>query len=233
MTLHAVVGALVTLRAQQLEQPPRRQPLARRTLAVRPQQSIKLRDISPQSRLRLNPPLVAKLGRRTPDHLAHRLPRDPQLANDLADRLFIDPERPPDPANRFHRHHPRPRSPKHNQGEHLTIPGVGRYSMLITPRAGSLFHAVFQSSRRAFSAPARQKPRHRDRQEKRSKASRGQHFSASAFSAIASSRRAASGRFGTPGWRARQASMASPSSILILMMGRRTKGSERLMRPRL
>ena len=24
------------------------------------------------------------------------------------------------------------------------IPGVGRYSMLITPRAGSLFHAVFQ-----------------------------------------------------------------------------------------
>src|SRR6516165_9083922 len=143
MTLHAVVGARVTLGAQQLEQPPRSQPLARRTPAVRPQQSIKLRDISPQSRLRLNPPLVAKLDRRTPDRLAHRLPRDPQLANDLADRLFINPERPPDPANRFHRHHPQPRSPKHNQGEHLTIPGVGRYWMLITPRAGSLFHAVF------------------------------------------------------------------------------------------
>src|SRR6516164_8090390 len=143
MTLHAVVGARVTLGAQQLEQPPRGQPLARRTLAVRPQQSIKPRDISPQSRLRLNPPLVAKLDRRTPDRLAHRLPRDPQLANDLADRLFINPERPPDPANRFHRHHPQPRSPKHNQGEHLTIPGVGRYWMLITPRAGSLFHAVF------------------------------------------------------------------------------------------
>src|SRR6516165_3439022 len=135
MTLHAVVGARVTLGAQQLEQPPRGQPLARRTLAVRPQQSIKPRDVSPQSRLRLNPPLVAKLDRRTPDRLAHRLPRDPQLANVLADRLFIDPERPPDPANRFHRHHPRPRSPKHNQGEHLTIPGVGRYWMLITPRA--------------------------------------------------------------------------------------------------
>src|SRR5215472_11288014 len=160
MTLHAVVGALVTLRAQQLEQPPRRQPLARRTLAVRPQQSIKLRDISPQSRLRLNPPLVAKLDRRTPDHLAHRLPRDPQLANDLADRLFIDPERPPDPANRFHRHHPRPRSPKHNQGEHLTIPRVGRYWMLITPRAGSLFHAVFhQFATQGARAEARQPPR--------------------------------------------------------------------------
>src|SRR6516165_518392 len=89
MTLHAVVGARVTLGAQQLEQPPRSQPLARRTPAVRPQQSIKLRDISPQSRLRLNPPLVAKLDRRTPDRLAHRLPRDPQLANDLADRLFL------------------------------------------------------------------------------------------------------------------------------------------------
>jgi hypothetical protein len=28
------------------------------------------------------------------------------------------------------------------------IPGMGRYSMLITPRAGSLFHAVFQSTAR-------------------------------------------------------------------------------------
>src|SRR5215472_5626577 len=144
MTLHAVVGALVTLRAQQLEQPPRRQPLARRTLAVHLQQSIKPRDISPQSRLRLNLPLVAKLNRRTPDRLAHRLPRDPQLANDLADRLFINPERPPDPANRFHCHHPRPRSPKHNRGELLMIRGAGRYSTLITPTAGSLFHAEFQ-----------------------------------------------------------------------------------------
>jgi hypothetical protein len=26
------------------------------------------------------------------------------------------------------------------------IPGVGRYSMLITPRAGSLFHAVFHTT---------------------------------------------------------------------------------------
>src|SRR5215813_4675626 len=45
-------------------------------------------------------------------------------------------------------HHPRPTLPKHNQGEHLTIPGVDRYWMLITPRAGSLFHAVFQVTRR-------------------------------------------------------------------------------------
>src|SRR5262249_8904222 len=88
------------------------------------------------------------------DRLAHRLPRDPQLANDPADRLFIDPERPPDPANRFHRHHPRPRSPKHNQGEHLTIPGVGRYWMLITPRAGSLFHAVFHCHSLPFDRSA-------------------------------------------------------------------------------
>jgi len=29
------------------------------------------------------------------------------------------------------------------------IPGVGRYSPLITPRAGSLFHAVFQLYRQA------------------------------------------------------------------------------------
>ena len=31
------------------------------------------------------------------------------------------------------------------------IPGVGRYSMLITPRAGSLFHAVFQQQDAAGS----------------------------------------------------------------------------------
>jgi hypothetical protein len=53
---------------------------------------------------------------------------------------------------------------------------------------------------------ARQKPRPRDRQEKRSKASRGQHFSASDFSAISTSRRTASAKFGMPGWRARHAS---------------------------
>ena len=123
VTLHAVVGALVSLGAQQLEQPPRRQPLACRPLAVRLQHRIEPRDKRPEPRLRLNLALVAKLGRRTPDRLANRLPRDPQLANDLADRLLLHQKRPPDPANRFHCHHPRPRSPKHNQGEHSTIRG--------------------------------------------------------------------------------------------------------------
>jgi hypothetical protein len=34
--------------------------------------------------------------------------------------------------------------PRYNQREHSMIPGVGPYSALITPIAGSLFHAVFQ-----------------------------------------------------------------------------------------
>jgi hypothetical protein len=34
--------------------------------------------------------------------------------------------------------------PRYNQREHSMIPGVGPYSTLITPIAGSLFHAVFQ-----------------------------------------------------------------------------------------
>jgi hypothetical protein len=114
---------LVTLAAEQFEQAPRRQPLTCRPLAVRLQHCIQPRDKSTEPGLRLNLAFVAKLGRRTPDRLAHRLPRDPQLAHDLADRLLVHQKRPPDPANRFHRHHPRPRSPKHNQGEHSTIRG--------------------------------------------------------------------------------------------------------------
>src|SRR5215831_8729154 len=85
------------LGTQQLEQPPRRQPLARRSLAVRLQHRVEPHDKCPKPRLRLNLPLVAKLGRRAPHRLAHRLSRNPQLAHDLADRLLIYPKRPPDP----------------------------------------------------------------------------------------------------------------------------------------
>jgi len=136
MTLHAVIGAPVAVGAQQLEQPLRRQPLARRPLAVRLQHAIEPPDKLAQSGLRLNPALVAKLGRGSPDRLANRLPRNPQLAHDLADRLVVHQKRPPDPANRFHRNHPRPRSPQHNQGQHSTI-----------RRGGSLFDAVHHPSR--------------------------------------------------------------------------------------
>src|SRR2546423_13943579 len=51
--------------------------------------------------------------------------------------------------------------PRYNQREHSMIPGVGPYSALIPPIAGSLFHAVFQTTRP--SAPSRRhqtRPRH-------------------------------------------------------------------------
>ena len=52
---HAVVGAFVTLGSQQLEQAPRRQPLARRTLAVRLQHRLEAaQHESPGPRPRLN-----------------------------------------------------------------------------------------------------------------------------------------------------------------------------------
>jgi hypothetical protein len=63
VTLHAVVGALVALGAQQLEQAPRRQSLARRPLAVRLQHRVEPRDKCPEPGLRLNLAFVAKLGR--------------------------------------------------------------------------------------------------------------------------------------------------------------------------
>src|SRR5436305_15019225 len=74
MTLHAIVGAFVTLGPQQLEQAPRRQMLARRPLAVRLQQRVEPPDKCPEPRLRLNLALVAKLGSRTPDPPANRFP---------------------------------------------------------------------------------------------------------------------------------------------------------------
>src|SRR3954453_10264058 len=102
------------------------------------------RSAAMKARLRLNLPFIAKLHRRAPDRLAHRLPRDPQLAHDLPDRLLVDQKRPPDPANRFHRHHPRPRSPPISRGS-IQLFGAGRYSTLFTPKAGSLFHAEFHA----------------------------------------------------------------------------------------
>ena len=61
MALHTVIGARVALGAQQLEQPPRCQPLARRPPAVRIEQSVKPRDKRSKPGLRLHPALVAKL----------------------------------------------------------------------------------------------------------------------------------------------------------------------------
>src|SRR5271168_940768 len=135
MTLHAVIGAPISLGAQQLKQPPRRQPLARRPLAVRLQQSIEPCHKRSKPRLRLNLALVAKLSRFSPDRFANRLTREPQLAHDLADRLVIHQKRPPDPANRFHRYHPRPRSPSTTRGS------IRRF------RGGSLFDADHPQSR--------------------------------------------------------------------------------------
>jgi hypothetical protein len=63
MALHTVIGARVALGAQQLKQPLRCQPLARRPPAVRIEQSVKPRDKRSKPGLRLHPALVAKLGR--------------------------------------------------------------------------------------------------------------------------------------------------------------------------
>ena len=46
------------------------------------------------------------------------------------------------------------RSPQHNQREHSMIRGVGPYSTLITPQAGSLFHAAFHIATSLTLEPA-------------------------------------------------------------------------------
>ena len=52
--------------------------------------------------------LVAELRRLRPQHLAHDLPRHPQLAADRLDRLALDEIRPPDLRDRLHNQHPKP-----------------------------------------------------------------------------------------------------------------------------
>ena len=55
---------------------------------------------------RLRRTVIAELRRTRPHHLAHRVPRYPQLTADLLDRLHLDKLRPPDLLNRFHNQHP-------------------------------------------------------------------------------------------------------------------------------
>src|SRR4051812_24701438 len=110
-----VVAALVTEPAQLLENPDQRQPLATRLALVRKQQVIKLFTPRINPRQRLATAFVPELGRLRPDHLAHNLPRYPELAADRLDRLLLGKVGPPDLRNRLHYQHPKTGSHVHHK----------------------------------------------------------------------------------------------------------------------
>ena len=94
-------------------------------------------------RLRLDGALVGMLGRTGSDHLAHRVPRDPQLPADLLDRLFVLKIRPPDLRNRLHNQHPTLCSPMISGGIiHISV--RGSFLDADHPATGSILHACSQ-----------------------------------------------------------------------------------------
>ena len=138
---HRVVAARVALPPQEIEQPLQRQPLPPRPRRVLRQHRFQPADERPQLRMRLLPTLVGELGRSRPDHLAHHLPRHPQVARDRLDALAPAEMLPPDPCNRLHHQHP-PSPTDRSPDRHCSPPlGWGPYSTPITPYPGSFLHA--------------------------------------------------------------------------------------------
>lgn len=105
---HRVVAALVAKIAQRLENPDQREPLSRRLLAVRREQSFQILCPTPKFGPRLNLALIIEGGHARTKNLANRIPRKPQLARNLLDRLAFDKMLTPNPANCLHNQHPRP-----------------------------------------------------------------------------------------------------------------------------
>src|SRR3954449_12811989 len=94
---------------------------------------IKIRLPTPQLRLRLNVTLVSERRFPRPQHVAHRIARDPQIARDLPDRLALDKMLAPYSAHRLHNQHPPTPAPA--QSRQPNNPGSG----------GSIFHAETHS----------------------------------------------------------------------------------------
>ncbi len=102
----SIIAAFISTCPESLENPDAGQPLTLGLAGVRRQHIVEL--VLPRINLRkwLDGPFVGELGHAGPDHLAHRVPRHPQLPADLLDRLPVLKIRPPDLRYRLHNQHP-------------------------------------------------------------------------------------------------------------------------------
>ena len=106
VSAHRVVAALVAQPAKLLEDPEQGHAFPARPGRVRGQQPVQLLTPGPDLRLGLRAALVGELRLLRADHLAHRLPRHPQLAADRLDRLPLDEISAADLRDRLHNQHP-------------------------------------------------------------------------------------------------------------------------------
>ena len=123
ITPNRVVSTLIAKRSQFFENPDQSQPLSRRRLGVRSQQSIKFLFPSPQLRARLHLALVGKRGLVRPQDLANRIAGQSQIASDLFDRFALNKVLAPYPSDRLQNQHPPP--PASRQSGQSNKPIIG------------------------------------------------------------------------------------------------------------
>ncbi len=85
--------------------PQQRKAVPARLLLVGLKPALQLLHPRPKLRHRLDLALVAERGLITPNHLAHRVLRNPQIPGDLLDRNTPHQMIPTDPRNRLHNQH--------------------------------------------------------------------------------------------------------------------------------
>ena len=102
---HRVVAAAIAQSRKVFMNPQQRQAVPARLLLVGLKPALQLTHPRPQLRQRLDLARVAVRGLITPNHLAHRVLRNPQIPGDLLDRNTPHQMIPTDPRNRLHNQH--------------------------------------------------------------------------------------------------------------------------------
>lgn len=106
ISAHGVIAAVIAAAAQLLVDPDQRQAFAFRSPGIVGQHLVQLGTPGIDLRTGLPRAVIGELGRPRSDDLAHRVPRQTQLAADLLDRFAFDEMRSSDLRDRLHNQHP-------------------------------------------------------------------------------------------------------------------------------
>ena len=138
---HRVIAAGVAQSRKVLVDPQQRQTQPARRPLIGLQTALKLLDPGPKLRQRLDRALVRVRGRIAPNHLAYRVPGNPQVPGELLDRNALHQMIPTDPRYRLHNKHLPPPRPSNDEACSWTHSEGGQFWTPITPNRGSIFHA--------------------------------------------------------------------------------------------
>ena len=138
---HRVVAAGVAQSRKVLVDPQQRQPIPALRPLVGLKTALELLNPRPKLRHRLDRALVRVRGRIAPNHLAYRVPGNPQITGELLDRNALHQMIPTDPRNRLHNKHLPPPRPSNDGARSWTHSEGGQFWTPITPNRGSIFHA--------------------------------------------------------------------------------------------